>query len=371
MTPPRGTGAGLEARVVVRRGGFALDAALQVPAGGVVALMGPSGAGKSTLLGVLAGLAPLDDGHVTLGGRVLDDPSGRRTPPAARGVVMLGQDPRLFPHLTARDNIAFGLRIHGAGKDAATREAADWLRRVGLDGLGDRSPGQLSGGQQQRVALARALATRPAALLLDEPLTSLDTETAGDVRALLHQQLAATRTTAVVATHDAVDAVALAAGLVVLEDGRVTQSGAVRDVLARPATRFAAAVAGLNRVVGRTDAATWRAADLVLPYPVAPSAAAGHPRAPHTTTPSAAAAIFRPGDVRVIDAPPAGAGEWAARIVRLEQTPAGVRLRTAEPDVAVDVVAELATGLAVGDVVTLRVLPADVRFVDVGRESLS
>lgn len=348
--------AGLEARVVVRRGAFTLDAALEVPAGGVVALMGPSGAGKSTLLGVLAGLAPLDEGHVILGERTLDAAPGRRTPPAARGVVLLGQDPRLFPHLSAGENIAFGLRVHGASRDAASRGAADWLRRVGLEGFGDRRPAQLSGGQQQRVALARALATAPEALLLDEPLTSLDTETAGDVRALLHQQLAATGTTAVVATHDAVDAVALAGGLVVLEDGRVTQAGPVRDVLANPATRFAAAVGGLNRVDGTTDAATWRVGGLVLPRPADPSVAA----------PAATAAVFRPGDVRIIDAPPAGPGEWTARVVRLEQTPAGVRLRTADPDVAVDVIAERATGLGVGDAVTLRLDPADVRFVSAG-----
>ncbi|MFB7892497.1 sulfate/molybdate ABC transporter ATP-binding protein [Microbacterium sp. NPDC056044] len=342
--------AGLDARVVVRRGGFALDAVLQVPAGSVVALMGPSGAGKSTLLGVLAGLTGFDEGHVRLGARTLDASPSRRTPPASRGVVLLGQDPRLFPHLSALDNVAFGLRVHGATKTAAAEGAADWLRRVGLDELGRRRPAQLSGGQQQRVALARALATTPAAILLDEPLTSLDTETAADVRALLHQQLAATGTTAVVATHDAVDAVALASRLVVLEEGLVTQSGPVREVLASPATRFAAAVAGLNRVPGRADASTWRAGSLELPAP----AEAQHP---------SLAAVFRPSDVRVIDGPPRQAGEWTAHIVRLEQTPAGVRVRTAEPDVAVDVAADRAAGLAPGAPITLRVDPADVRFV--------
>ena len=345
-----GAAAGLDARVVMRRGGFALEAVVQVPGGSVVALMGPSGAGKSTLLGVLAGLTGFDEGHVRLGGRTLDESPARRTPPASRGVVLLGQDPRLFPHLSARDNVAFGLRVHGATKAAAADGAVDWLRRVGLEDLGGRRPAQLSGGQQQRVALARALATAPAAILLDEPLTSLDTETAGDVRALLHQQLAATGTTAVVATHDAVDAVALASRLVVLEDGRVTQSGPVREVLASPATRFAAAVAGLNRVVGTVDAAAWRAGNLVLPLP----AGAQHP---------SLAAVFRPSDVGVVDGAPSGAAEWTAHIVRLEQTPAGVRVRTADPDVAVDVTADRAAGLAPGDPITLRVDPADVRFV--------
>jgi molybdate transport system ATP-binding protein len=358
---------GLEARVRVDRGGFALDVALRVPAGEVVALMGPSGAGKSTLLGVLAGLTGFDAGEVRLHGRLLDwrasdGSTARRTAPAARGVVLLGQDPRLFPHLSAHDNVAFGLRVHGATKTAAAAGAANWLRRVGLEGLGERRPAQLSGGQQQRVALARALATSPAAILLDEPLTSLDTETAGDVRALLHQQIAATHTTAVVATHDAVDAVALASRLVVLEDGRVTQTGPVREVLASPATRFAAAVAGLNRVVGTAETAhgpregsdapapaTWRAGGLVLPCPA-------HPAGP-------SAAVFRPGDVRIIDGPVREPGEWTARIVRLEQTPAGVRVRTAHPDVAVDVAADRAAGLAANETVALRLDPADVRFV--------
>lgn len=350
---------GLDARVVLHRGGFALDADLRVPAGEVVALMGPSGAGKSTLLGVLAGLTSFDQGHVRLHGRTLDASPVRRTPPASRGVVLLGQDPRLFPHLSARENIAFGLRVHGATKASAADGAADWLRRVGLECLGGHRPAQLSGGQQQRVALARALATAPAAILLDEPLTSLDAETAGDVRALLHEQLAATRTTAVVATHDAVDAVALATRLVVLESGRVTQSGPVRDVLSFPATRFAAAVAGLNRVVGETDGATWRYAALALPQV---DEGIEHP---------SLAAVFRPGDIRLIDGPPAGHGEWVARIVRLEQTPAGVRLRTAEPDVAVDVAAERATGLAAGDTVTLRLNPADVRFAAARADAVS
>ncbi|MFC0198666.1 ABC transporter ATP-binding protein, partial [Microbacterium arthrosphaerae] len=153
-----------------------------------------------------------------------------------------------------------------------------------------------------------------------------------------------------VATHDAVDAVALADRLVVLEAGRVTQSGPVREVLASPATRFAAAVAGLNRVVGRADAAAWRAGDLVLPHP----AGVRHPLT----------AVFRPSDVRVVDGPARGVGEWATRIVRLEQTPAGVRVRTAAPDVAVDVAADRAAGLAPGAAITLRVDPADVRFID-------
>jgi molybdate transport system ATP-binding protein len=363
------TGAALDARVVVERPAFRLDAALHAEPGEAVAVMGPSGAGKSTLLGVLAGLIGLDEGHVRLGDRDLDRaPRPRvRTSPSDRGIVLLGQEPRLFPHLTAHANIAFGLRVHGSAKTAALAQADEWLWRVGLDGMGARRPAQLSGGQQQRVALARALATSPAALLLDEPLTSLDTETAADVRALLHDQLVATRTTAVVATHDAVDAVSLTTRLVVLEDGRVTQSGPVREVLASPATRFTAAVAGLNRVVGSTSDGRWSQGPLVL----AGDAASALPD-------GSAAAVFRPSSVEIAGVPDADtwtgalrlesasrAGEWLARVTRLEQTPAGVRVRTAEPEVAVDVPADrvVELGLAPGVPVRLRLAASDVRLV--------
>jgi molybdate transport system ATP-binding protein len=351
----------LDAQVVVHRDGFRLDASLAVAAGEVVAVMGPSGAGKSTLLAVLAGLVGLDAGHVRLGDRTLDRAPHMRTAPHRRGAVLLGQDARLFPHLSARDNVAFGLRARGMGRADAAARADTWLDRVGLAELAGRHPSALSGGQQQRVALARALATTPAVLLLDEPLTSLDTETAGDVRALLREQLDATGTTAVVATHDAVDAVALAGRLMVLEAGRVTQSGPVRDVLAHPATRFVAAVAGLNRVVGAVTGGVWRCGELVL-------------RAPDARDSSAIAAVFRPADVELAGAAPPGAvahgdGDWTARITRLEPTPAGVRVRTAEPDVAVDVAADrvAALGLRAGSWLRLRVAPADVRLVPARR----
>ncbi|WP_374315712.1 sulfate/molybdate ABC transporter ATP-binding protein [Microbacterium sp.] len=366
------TGAALDARVVVERAAFRLDAALHAEPGEVVAVMGPSGAGKSTLLGVLAGLVDLGEGYVRLGERELDRaPRPRlRTTPSQRGIVLLGQEPRLFPHLTAHENIAFGRRVHGATKPVAAAEADEWLWRVGLAGMGARRPSQLSGGQQQRVALARALATSPSALLLDEPLTSLDAETAADVRALLHDQLTATRTTAIVATHDAVDAVSLATSLVVLEEGRVTQSGPVRDVLATPATRFAAAVAGLNRVVGSVHSGRWTQGPLALDAGDAAS---------DRLDGSEVAAVFQPSSVEVAGvpgetwtaalrlAPEPRRGEWLARVTRLEQTPAGVRVRTAEPEIAVDMPAGRAAelGLAPGMPVRLRLAASAVQLVAV------
>ncbi|GAB3602742.1 sulfate/molybdate ABC transporter ATP-binding protein [Microbacterium aureliae] len=363
------SGAALDARVEVVRGAFRLDVAVAAQPGETVAVMGPSGAGKSTLLGVLAGLVRLRAGHVRLGDRVLDSRTRPRvrTAPHRRGIVLLGQEPRLFPHLTAHENVAFGPRARGTARKTAHGEADEWLWKVGLDGLGARRPAQLSGGQQQRVALARALATSPAVILLDEPLTSLDVETAADIRAVLREQLSATRTTAVVATHDAVDAVALASRLLVLEDGRVTGSGSVREVLAAPATRFAAAVAGLNRVEGVVRDGRFAPASGV---PIGAVAASGLPDGP-------AAAVFPPAAVHLsrTDAPTWTAalrlgelpapGEWLARVTRLEPTPAGVRVRTADPDVAVDLPADRAAALDLvpGAPVTLRVDSGEVRLV--------
>ncbi|MEQ6897690.1 ATP-binding cassette domain-containing protein [Microbacterium sp. KR10-403] len=238
------SGATLDARVGVDRGRYTLEAEVHADAGEIVAVMGPSGTGKSTLFGALAGFIPLDDGFVHLDGVTMDAASGPHVAPRDRGIVLLGQEPRLFPHLTARENIAFGPRSRGTARATARADAEVWLERVGLGGLGGRRPSELSGGQQQRVALARALATSPRVLLLDEPLTSLDPETAGGIRALLTEQLNETETTALVATHDAADAASLASRLVILEDGRVTQTGTVREVLDAPATPFITIIAG-------------------------------------------------------------------------------------------------------------------------------
>ncbi|WP_458042433.1 MULTISPECIES: sulfate/molybdate ABC transporter ATP-binding protein [Bacteria] len=376
------TGAALAADIVVTRKGFRVEAKIACAPGEVVAVMGPSGAGKSTLLAAIAGLARLSDGNIRIGERDVASvarprPRAHRHIPAAqRGAVLLGQDARLFPHLTARENIAFGPRARGTDRKVALGDADDWLWRVGLPGMGDRRPAQLSGGQQQRVAIARALATSPQVLLLDEPLTSLDPETAADVRAMLHDQLAATHATAVVVTHDAVDAAALATRLIVVEDGRVTQAGGVRDVLRVPATRFVATVAGVNLIHGTAHEGRWRAQsaspEVLIGAADDASLAAAAPEG------AALAAVFRPSDVhleRAVESTWTGAlrlaaeeqatpGTWLARVVRVEQTPVGARVHTAEPAVAADVSADdiVDAGFAPGAPVRVRVEPAAVRL---------
>ncbi|KQY99235.1 hypothetical protein ASD19_04960 [Microbacterium sp. Root53] len=373
--PVDGADAALEADVVVRRGAFRLDAALRAPHGAVTAVMGPSGAGKSTLLAALAGDVRLSSGSIRLpDGTVIT--RRRHLPASRRGVVLLGQDPRLFPHLSVRDNVAFGLAVRGTRKDVARRAADEWLWRVGLSGSGDHRPRELSGGQQQRVALARALAVTPRLLLLDEPLTSLDAETAADIRAVLHDQLSSTRTTALIVTHDAFDAAALARRVVVIERGAVTQEGAVRDVLEAPATGFVAAVAGLNRVHGVADGGAWRADGVDGDVRLAAASAAEVPDG------AGLVAVFRPADVRVERAAedtwtgalrlareePRPVGRWLARVVRLEPTPGGARVHTSRPDVVAEVTAAqlAALELAPGDPVRLALEPEDVRLLPAG-----
>ncbi|MER5440493.1 ABC transporter ATP-binding protein [Streptomyces sp. NPDC002790] len=249
-------GSGLDARLVVDRGTFRLDVALAAKPGDVVALLGPNGAGKTTALRALAGLTPLDAGHLDLDGTSLDG-----TPPESRPVGVVFQDYLLFPHLTALDNVAFGPRCQGATKAESRTQAQAWLDRMGLAEHAGAKPRRLSGGQAQRVALARALATRPRLLLLDEPLAALDARTRLDVRAQLRRHLAEFEAVAVLVTHDPLDAMVLADRLVVIEHGRVVQEGAPSDVARRPRTDYIAQLVGLNLYRGSADGHTVHIAD--------------------------------------------------------------------------------------------------------------
>ena len=242
---------GLQARIGVTFAEFTSDVSLTVAPGEVVALLGPNGAGKTTVLRALAGLQPLDDGSVTLDDVVLDDPAADRFVDAEhRSVGVVFQDYLLFPHLSVRENVAFGLRARGTAKTAARATADDWLERVGLASFADRRPRSLSGGQQQRVALARALAFGPRLLLLDEPLAALDAGTRGEVRRDLRTHLDGFDGCTVVVTHDPVDAYALADRVVVVEHGTVVQDGTLAEVAAHPRSRYVADLVGINLLSG-------------------------------------------------------------------------------------------------------------------------
>jgi molybdate transport system ATP-binding protein len=237
----------LRARLAVDLGALNLDVDLRAEATEIVALVGPNGAGKTTLLRALAGLVPIRNGHVELEQEVLDDTTaGIRLTPEARPVAVVFQDYLLFPHLTALDNVAYGLRARGASRRAARQEAKTWLERLGVAEQSASRPGQLSGGQAQRVALARALATRPALLLLDEPLAAIDGSARAVLRRDLRNQLTGAQGVRIVVTHDPLDAMAMADRLVVLENGRITQEGTLKEVTARPRSPWVAQLVGLN-----------------------------------------------------------------------------------------------------------------------------
>ena len=249
---------GLQLRAVVAERG--LDVKFSVAAGEVLAVLGPNGAGKSTALHVVAGLVRPDEGLVRLGDRVLTDTATKvDVATHDRRVGLLLQDPLLFPHLSVAANVAFGPRsrrgLRAAGR--ANAAALRWLQAVDAEQLADRRPRELSGGQAQRVAIARALAAEPDVLLLDEPLSGLDVAAAAAVRAVLRKVVTRDDRAAVLVTHDLLDVYTLADRVLVLEDGKIAETGRVADVLTAPRSRFAARIAGVNLIEGtmRADGA--------------------------------------------------------------------------------------------------------------------
>jgi molybdate transport system ATP-binding protein len=221
-----------------------LEVELDVERGEVVAVIGPNGAGKSTLLAALAGLVAVD-ADVTVDGESWTDPP--RTV-QDRHVGLVFQAGHLFPHLSALDNVAFGPRSRGMPRGDAETVAREWLDRFGIGDLAARRPGELSGGQAQRVAIARALAGEPVLLLLGGPFSGLDTGVATTLRLELAHHLAAYDGVCLLVTHDAIDALTLADRVVVLDGGRIVQTGTPREVASRPRTDHVARLVGLNVV---------------------------------------------------------------------------------------------------------------------------
>jgi sulfate transport system ATP-binding protein len=217
-----------------------------VPVGTITTLLGPSGSGKSTVLRLIAGLEYPDAGRVVIGGV-----DGTALPPQKRGVGFVFQSYALFPHMTVRKNVAFGLTVRKAPPDQIAREVDELLAAVELEGYGDRYPGELSGGQRQRVAFARALATQPKILLLDEPFGALDAQVRLSLRDWLrkfHEERArSTRhppVTTLLVTHDQEEAMDLSHTIVVMNEGRVVQLGPPDQIYDRPVSPFVASFVG-------------------------------------------------------------------------------------------------------------------------------
>ena len=317
-----------------------VDVTFDVGTGETVALLGPNGAGKSSVLAVIAGLLRPERCSVLLDGRPLtvQGPGVGKpvwVPPHDRQVALLAQDPLLFPHLTALDNVAFGPRSRGARRSTARETARQWLGDVGVEEFAGRRPSQLSGGQAQRVAVARALAADPKLLLLDEPMAALDVAVAPAVRQTLRRVLR--DRSAVIVTHDVLDALLLADRVIVIDNGLVVEEGPSAHVLAEPRSAFAARIAGLNLIEG-----TWQDGGLVTPRGMRIEGTSADP------TPRQgehAVAVFRPNAVSVFRQPPGGSPRNALEVRVTHVEPLGDRVRVHAAELSADITPHAAADL--------------------------
>lgn len=233
------------------------DISAEFAEGSFTSLLGPSGSGKTTLLRIIAGFVTPDRGRVTIGGRDVT-----RTPVWARKIGMVFQSYALFPHMSVRDNVAFGLARKGIRGAAAGKEVERALELVRLPSFGGRKPKELSGGQQQRVALARAIVTRPDVLLLDEPLSALDRRLRQEMQVELLRIQRESGLTTIFVTHDQEEALTLSDTVAILDRGLIVQSGPPADIYERPRTRFAASFLGeINLLTGAVDGEAIRLED--------------------------------------------------------------------------------------------------------------
>jgi len=215
------------------------EVTLEVPDGKMTVVVGPSGSGKTTLLRCIAGLEEADGGRIEVGGRDVTTVA-----PGHRDVAMVFQDYALYPHLSVRDNIAFGLHARRMPRPEADSKTEEAARLLGLEAVLDREPGALSGGERQRVALARALVRKPEAFLLDEPLSNLDAELRAQTRLEIRELQKRLEVTTLYVTHDQVEALTMGDTVVVLRGGRIEQMGRPRDVYETPANAFVARFLG-------------------------------------------------------------------------------------------------------------------------------
>lgn len=345
--------------------------------GETVAVMGPNGAGKSSLLQILAGLVKPDSGHASLDGKELfrlpaagSPRGGLWLPPHRRGVGVLAQEPLLFPHLDVLENVAFGPRSQGVPRRESRRQALHWLNEVDAAALARRRPAALSGGQAQRVALARALATDPALLLLDEPMAALDVANTAFLRSLLKRVLAGRR--AIIITHDVLDALMLANRTVIMEGGRIVESGPTADVLTRPRSGFGASLAGLNVLRGTLSGNT-----LLLPdgghvagrFPAGTAGGgtgdgggADDGGAMSTNDGVRGLAAFAPQAVSVFLAAPHGSPRnvWPVTVEQVEPQAGSIRVRAGEMSADISAAAMAELDLAPGSRVFFVVKAAEV-----------
>jgi len=319
---------------------------LTLQPGELIALLGPSGCGKTTTLRLLAGLEDADGGTITVDGRDIS-----HMPASKRDMGMVFQAYSLFPHMTVRQNVAFGLRLRKVSKEARDQRALEMLELVGLSAQADRYASQISGGQQQRVALARALAIEPKVLLLDEPLSALDAKVRAQLRDQIRRIQLELGITTLFVTHDQEEALAIADRVGVMRDGRIEQLAPPTEVYSRPATSFVAEFVGLtNRLPGEVKNGTVTVQGYELPL-----VDSGTPDGP-------ALALVRPEAVTVTSGSTQESGPLVGTVIAI--TFLGATSRVTVDLGSTTVMAQLPTSdahaLSAGSQVTLSIRPDPV-----------
>jgi molybdate transport system ATP-binding protein len=357
----------LDLQAIIEIDDFKVEIDITVERGETVALVGPNGAGKSTVLRAIAGLHPLSSGRLTFGAEVWDDPAADTFVAARlRGVGAVFQSYLLFEHLSALDNVAFGLQARRIDRRQARALAGAALDRLEIGDLAEQLPSALSGGQAQRVALARALVLEPTVVLLDEPLAALDATSRGAVRHDLPRWLAESRAgdggvaARMVVTHDPVDAHALADRVVVLEAGRVTQIGTPADLAARPRSTYVADLMGTNVLHGELSGSVFaveHGSSLIV--------------GAHDAADGPAVAAIRPAAVSLHRIQPEGSPRnvWETTIVGIDRASERVRVRLGGPFELVVEVTEAglaALGASIGDTVWASVKASEISVVTDG-----
>ncbi len=322
--------------------------------GTTLAVVGPNGAGKTTLLRALAGLPATAAARVTLAGRDLG-----ALPPHRRNVGWVPQAGVLFPHLSALDNVAYGVRSGTRSRRQARDLAATWLDRLDVGHLAARRAGTLSGGEAQRVALARAFAAEPALLLLDEPLAALDSASRSTTRSLLRRHLTSYDGVCLLVTHDVVEAIALADRVLVLDAGQLVQDAVPAEVTRSPRSRWVAELFGWNAVTGTSST---HGVELASGFEVV--------AADVLPTGAEALACIAPSAVAVHRTRPAGSARnaWPGRIREVVPSGSRLRVRVAADDTAPALFAEVTPeaaaelGLVEGVAVWVSVKATEVRL---------